>query len=221
MAAGAKTRPLPAGSLLVALCAAFGCQTIQRPTLPSIQPPAPAFQPSVEHSVGEFTYVMNTNDPKPSTLDGKLLSKEIMRAWKERGYIREERFVENGKFTGKADYNLTISGGQHNEASFWAQVLSALTLMFVPYTVTQHYDLQYVLEDVHSGATYLAAVEETDESQVELFLLVTFPLASQGHRSTMQAMGDHLYDQFYRLGAFQKPPAAPVPQPDATEPARP
>ena len=84
MAAGAKPRPLPAGCLLVALCAAFGCQTIQRPTLPSIQPPAPAFQPSVEHSVGEFTYVMNTNDPKPSTLDGKLLSKEIMRAWKER-----------------------------------------------------------------------------------------------------------------------------------------
>jgi hypothetical protein len=219
MTAGAKLHSLPTACLLALVWTVTGCQTIERPMLPAIQPPPPGFQPSIEHSVGEFSFVMNTNDPKPSVLDGKLLSNEIMRSWKKRGYIREERFVKNGKFTGKADYQLTISGSQHNEASFWAQVLSALTLMFAPYTVTQHYDLRYVLEDVHSGATYLASAEEMDESQVELFLLVTFPLARRGHHTTMQRVGDHLYDQFYRLGAFQKPSAAPpVGEPNPEQP---
>jgi hypothetical protein len=197
--------------LSAALVSATGCQTLAGRKLPSIEPPAPSFQPSVEHSVGAFTYVMNSADPKPSTLDGKLLGNEVMRAWKERGYVRDERLVKKGEFSGTADYHLTLSGSQHNEVSFFAEVLSALTLMFAPYTVTQNYDLHYVLEDVHSGAKYTASVQETDQTQVQLFLLFTFPLAKRGHRDTMQRVGDHLYDQFYRQGAFQKgSPARPV-----------
>jgi hypothetical protein len=46
---------------------------------------------------------------------------------------------------------------------------------------------------------------------VELFLLFALPWAGRGQTETMQRMGDHLYDQLYRQGAFQvaaEPPTA-------------
>jgi hypothetical protein len=200
---------------LLALSCACGCQTLAGKMPPPIEPPAPTFQPSVEHTVGEFTFAMGGADMKPASLDGRLLANEIMRAWKERGYVRDAEFVESGAFTGRADYNLTLSGSQHNDASFWAELLNALTLMMLPYNVTQEYDLHYVLEDVKTGTTYRASIQGTDKTQVEIFLLVTLPIAQRGHDTTVQRMGAHLYDQLYRQGAFQRADEVPA-NPDQT-----
>src|SRR5262245_34053126 len=71
-----------------------GCQTFADGKLIAIQPPLPAVVPAVEHTVGEFTFTMGGGVAKPSTLDGKLLSQEIMKSWKKRGYIRSEEFVK-------------------------------------------------------------------------------------------------------------------------------
>lgn len=204
--------PISILGLIVALSCAGGCQTFAGRSLPPIEPPAPSSPVNVEHTVEEFTYAMGSADMRSSILDGKLLGSEIMHAWQERGYVGEAKFVKKGAFSGTADYHLTWSGSQRNEASFWAQVLSGLTLLMAPYTVTQHYDLRCVLEDVRSGATYSASVQESDRSQVEIFLLLTLPLAWRGHDTTVRAMGDHLYDQLRRQGAFQRE-ASPSPRP--------
>jgi hypothetical protein len=162
-----------------------------------------SFQPTVEHTVGEFTFAMGSNEPKPSTLDGRLLTKEIMQAWLRRGYITKAKFVDKGTaFSGSADYNCTLSGSQHSDASFWSELLSALTLMWLPYTVSHDYRLSYVIEDVRTGRTYRANVQGADKTQVEIFLLLTLPIAHRGHGEIVQRMADHLYDQLLSQGAF-------------------
>lgn len=84
------------------------------------------------------------------------------------------------------------------------QLINALTLSLVPYTITQRYDFEYVLEDVRSGAKYLALTQAWDKTWVEPFLILTLPFAGRGHRTTMQRVGDSLYDQFARQGAFAR-----------------
>ena len=74
--------------------------------------------------------------------------------------------------------------------------------MWVPYTVTHEYDVHYVLEDVRRGTQYSASVQGADETQVEIFLLLTLPIAFWGHNETIAGMADQLYQQFVAQGAF-------------------
>lgn len=82
------------------------------------------------------------------------------------------------------------------------QVINALTLSLIPYTITERYEFQYLLQDVHSGTRYSATVQASEKTWVEGLLVLTLPIAARGHRTAMQRVGDSLYDQFYREGAF-------------------
>jgi hypothetical protein len=194
--------------VLLVLDCATGCQTFPFKKLPAIEPPPASFQPRVEHAVSDFTFRMNSANPKTSTLDGRLLSNEIMRAWQQRGYITDATFVSGGSFSGSSDYRLTLGGSQHNVSNFWLELLNAITAMLYPYVVTREYDLHYVLE-TRSGMTYEATVQASDRSVVDLLFLLTLPFMHRGHDATVRQMGDHLYAQFYRQGAFQRPETTP------------
>jgi hypothetical protein len=181
-----------------------GCQTFTFRPLPPIEPPTASFQPRVEYAVSDFTFHMNEVEPKTSTLDGKLLSNEIMRAWEKRGYVSDATFVGTPEqFSSNAAYRLTVSGSQHNISNFWLEPLNAMTATLYPYVVTQEYDLHYVLE-THDGLTYEATVQASDRTVVDLVFLLTLPFKNCGHNTTVRRMGDYLYDQFYRQGAFQR-----------------
>ena len=180
--------------------------------LAPITPPLPDYKPSVEQTVGDFSFTLEGGKMVTSNYAGRLLNDGILGAWKERGYIREAHYVENAAFSGAADYNITLSGTQYGASSIGLQLLSGLTLFLVPYTVTQSYDIQYTLVDVKTGKKYSASVQESNETYFELFLLFTLPVAQRGQRQMMERMGDHLYEQLHRQGAFQRPadrPAAP------------
>jgi hypothetical protein len=118
--------------------------------------------------------------------------------------------VADGSFSGTAHYHLTLRGSQRGETSFWMQVLNAVTLSLVPYSVTQRYDFQYVLEDAHTGARYNAAVQASDKTWVKPLLVLTLPWYGRGPRETMTRVGDALYDQFRRQGAFVTRAGAPT-----------
>src|SRR5215470_11203964 len=168
-------------------------------------PPAPAsFQPAVEYTVADFKFALGGGDMTTSIFDGRELSTEIMRSWQRRGYVRSEQYVVDGSFSGTADYHLTLRGSQRGETSFTMQVINALSLSLIPYTITQRYDFRYVLEDVKSGAQYAATVEASDKTWVEPLLIFTLPFAGRGHLKTMRRVGDDLYDQFRRQGAFTR-----------------
>lgn len=201
-------------ALGLALFCTTGCvYTIAGTKLPPLTPPPPSFRPLVEHSVGDFAFTLEGGKMVTSSYAGSLLTKSIMASWKERGYVNEEKYVESRSFSRTADYNLTLNGTQYGESSIGMQILSGLTLFLIPYTVKQNYDIRYSVEDVKTGKMYSAAVQESDETIFELFLLFALPIGQRGHQDTVQRMGDHLYDQLYRQGAFQRAVESPTSSP--------
>jgi len=193
---------------LASLCASGCAYTTVGSKLGPITPPRPDFQPSVEHTVGDFSFTLEGGKMVTSNFVGRTLNESIMGSWKDHGYIRDAKSVESGAFSGKADYQVTLSGSQYGESSVAMQLLCGLTLFLVPYTVTQSYDIQYTLQDVAAAKTYSASVQESNKTYVELFLLVTLPFAARNQNAMLARMGDHLYDQLYRQGAFRRTAAA-------------
>lgn len=175
-----------------------GCYTVAGGTLPPLAPVAPAQPPDVEHTVGAFTFRLGGGEPKPSFFDGQQLSNEVIEVWKQRGYIQGGQFVEGGAFSPSSTWRLTLNGSLQGDVSFWLEVLNALTLTLLPYRVTQHYDLQYVLEDVQTGKVYEAKVQESEQTWVDGILILALPFAQRGHHAAVERMAEHLYDQLSR-----------------------
>ena len=182
-----------------------GCAYITEGTkLGPITPPAPtSFQPDIEYTVGDFSYTLEGGKMVTSNFMGKQLNEQILDKWKDRKYIHDYKYVESSAFTGKADYDLTLSGSQYGDSSIGMQILSGLTLFLVPYTVTQSYDLQYTLSDVKTGKKYTSSIEESNKAYAELFLIFALPFAVNNQQTMFERMGDHLYNQLYQQGAFQ------------------
>ena len=132
---------------------------------------------------------------------GRLLNDEILARWKQKAYIAEHEYVPSSNFTGKADYNLTLSGSQYGDSSVAMQILSGLTLFLIPHSVDTRYDIEYTLQNVKTGATYSAAVKDSYETWFELLLVVVAPF-SRGAANTWNNMADHLYEQLQTQGAF-------------------
>jgi hypothetical protein len=200
------------GGVLLALAAlATGCITSAGGNLPPITPESAPIRPDLEQTVGDFEFTLEGGKMITSNKAGRLLNDEILKRWQKRGYISSQTYVESSGFTGKADYNLTLSGSQYGESSIGMQILSGLTLLLLPYSVDTKYDVQYVLEDVKTGEKFSAAVEDSYKTTVELLLFVAAPIATRGQSKTMDAMADHLYEQLRRKGAFGAPAAQPTP----------
>lgn len=199
--------------ITIAATALTGCvYTTEGTKLSSITPPLSEFRPVVEHSVGDFSFTLDGGKMVTSNTVGKALTQQLAKSWKDKKYVSEEKFVGDKKFSGKADYNVLLSGTQYGESSIGMQILSGLTLFLIPYSVTQHYDIQYTLNEPKTGKSYSASVQEANKTYVELFLLFALPFSQSGQHTMIERMGDHLYDQLHRQGAFQKSkPAATVP----------
>lgn len=193
-------------TLLVSLTTG-GCAyiTMGRKLAP-ITPPRPGFQPAVEYTVGDYSYTLEGGKMTTSEYAGHALSEVILESWKEHAYIRDFRHVEAGAFTGTADYEITMSGSQYGASSVGMQIVSGLTLFLLPYSVAQSYDIQYTLRDRSSDTKYSASVQEANDAYVELFLIFALPFGLMNQHATMARMADHLYDQLYRQGAFQRSP---------------
>lgn len=189
------------------LLATSGCVVVPR-RAPIVPPPAaPAHAPRVEHTVGDFRFALGGAEPERSTLAGGILSDEIMAAWERRGFVRDPERVDADELSGSADYVLTLSGTQHNQTSFWAQLVNALTVMVVPYSVTQQYALHYELAEVHGDRRWRATVRDADRTWIGLLVIAGLPVMERGHREVVQRMSDKLYAEFRRQGAFEPSPA--------------
>ena len=47
-------------------------------------------------------------------------------------------------------------------------------------------------------------MQASDRTFVNLLLLLALPVVRCAHDAAIRQMGDHLYDQFYHQGAFQR-----------------
>ncbi len=188
--------------LLLVVASSTGCITIAGGQLPAIQPTPPSVRATVEETIGDFQFTLEGGKMITSNKAGRLLNDEILSRWKKRGYIAEHTYVPSSQFTGKADYNLTLSGSQYGDSSIIMQILSGLTLYLIPHSVETWYDIQYTLENVKTGAKLSAAVEDSHATWFELFLIVASPFSMRGVSKTWDSMADHLYEQLHGQGAF-------------------
>jgi len=191
-------------SLLLPICLLSGCAYMTEGTkLGPITPPSNSMQPVIEETVGDFAYTLEGGKMVTSNYAGKLLNEQILNKWKDRKYIRDYKYVESSAFTGKADYNLILTGSQYGNSSIGMQIVSGLTLFLFPYTVTQNYDIVFTLTDVKTGKKYTGSIEESNKGYIELFLIFAFPFGVHNQQEMFERMGDHLYNQLYQQGAFQ------------------
>lgn len=205
------SRAILSFTLFIALSCSIGCAyTVAGKKLETISPQKPTYLSTIEHTVGDFAFSLEGGKMVTSNHAGHLLSDGIMASWKARGYVDSIKYVEGGSFSKTADYNLTLSGTQYGESSIAMQLLSGITLFLLPYSVTHNYDIQYTVDEVKTGKKYSVAIQESDEVYVELFLLFTLPFAGDGHQETLQKIGDHLYDQLSRQGAFKSIVNTPI-----------
>jgi len=191
-----------AASLLLLVASSTGCLTIAGGGLPAIQPTAPSVRATLEETVGDFNFTLEGGKLVTSNKAGRLLNDQLLARWKKQGYIAEHTYVAASQFTGKADYNLTLSGSQYGESSVAMQILSGLTLFLIPYSVDTRFDIQYTLENVKTGAKFSAGVEDSYKTWSELLLFVAAPFSMRGASKTWNSMADHLYEQLRAEGAF-------------------
>ena len=194
-------RALAAGLWLM-IAAGTGCITIAEGRLPAIQPSAPSQPGTLEDTVGDFAFTLEGGKMITSNKAGRLLNDALLERWKQQGYIAKHESVPSGEFTGKADYNLTLSGSQYGESSIAMQILSGLTLFLIPHYIDSRFDVQYTIENPKTGAKYSAGVEDAYTQWSELFLLLALPWSGRGASATFDAMADHLYEQLRAQGAF-------------------
>lgn len=206
-----KIRELVAapGKLLMLLtyCAiallSSGCITMAGGQLADIEvQPLEIPPPSVEQTVGDFSFHLDGGKMVTSNKAGREVNKIILDRWKKRGLIASETYVESSRFTGNAEYNLTLAGHQEGESSVVMQFLSGLTLFILPYWVNTQFDLVYSLEHVRSGKTFEAKASDNYRTITQLLLFPIAPFAMGGLLRTHGRLADHIYQQFTEQGAF-------------------
>jgi len=181
-----------------------GCITVAGKQLPPLQVgiAAPTVAPSLEETVGNFSFHLDGGKMITSNKAGRIINDEILKVWKRRGYIESSKYVKSSEFTGGADYNLTLSGSLDGKSSILMQILSGLTLLVIPHWVEQRFEIQYTLEDARTREKYGASVEESYTQWSELFLIFALPWSEKGSGASFEAMADHIYDQLRSQGAF-------------------
>ena len=187
---------------LLTAVAASGCLMVGRSAPPPPAPPAPPVGPRIEYTLGDFTFQMNERDPIRSHFDARLLGAEIFDHWEQRGYVSDAERVDADEFSPEAAYHVTFSGSVHAESSFWAELLDALTLMLVPYSVTNRYDLQVAVQPSAGGAPVVASAQSADKTWIGLLLVLGLPFVERGHDEEMARLADALYAQLAAQGAF-------------------
>lgn len=179
-----------------------GCITSAGGHLAPIAPSKPAAPPTIQYTVGDFEFTLEGGKMITSNKAGRILSDEIFKSWQKKGYISGFSYVESGKFDPSSQHRLTLSGSQYGESSILAQIFSGLTLLVIPYTVDTKYDIQYTLEMVDAGLRCSAEVADSYHTTIELLLMFAAPIAGRGQQQTMDAMGDHVFEQLARECGF-------------------
>lgn len=164
----------------------------------------------VEQTIGDFSFHLDGGKMITSVKAGRTVNDMIMGRWREQGLITSATYVKSSRFSGNADYNLTLGGHQEGESSIALQVLSGLTLFLLPYSVDTQFDLVYTLEHVETGRTFEAKTADNFRTIVGLLLLPITPFAMGGSARTYDRLADHLYNQLAAQAAFD-PDSWPAP----------
>lgn len=198
---------LPIALVLAAF--ASGCVTVAGNQLRDVERAIPAEVPRVEQTIGDFSFHLDGGKMITSIKAGRIFNDEVLTRWKKWGYVRSQTYVKSGKFTGNADYEITLSGNQNGESSIFLQVLSGLTIFVIPYYVDTELDAVFEMKDRRTGKVYKAEAADHFNTVISLILLPVSPFAQGGRTKTWDRIAANLHEQLKQQGAFAQGPAGP------------
>jgi len=172
--------------------------------LAELEPIEPMVSPRIETTVSsDYKYDINVMQVITSNKDGRMVNDRIIDIlWTDNDYIADSTYVKLGEFSGNADYNLTISGKHTVDSSTAMQILSGLTLLLIPSSVNEDFDLIYTLENVSTGKVYTASAKETMSTTMWILFLPALPFSLIGSLNTVEHISEHIYQDFVKQGAF-------------------
>jgi hypothetical protein len=179
-----------------------GCMTFSGDRLSELEPITPKNTPFIEESIGDFTMHLDGGKMVTDNKAGRVINDIILENWKESNYISGFNYVPKQKFTGNAEYNLTLRGHQEGKSSVFMQVISGLTLFIIPNNMNTSYDLIYELEEVKTGKKYTTEVSEDMTTTQWLLFFPAFPFSFIGASNTYERLSEHAYQDFVKQGAF-------------------
>ena len=195
---------LSAASLVIVLALInTGCMSFSGDKLTELKPIKPKVTVAIEESVSQsFNFHLDGGGMMTSNKAGRNINDAILDEWKSQNYISNYDYVPLEKFSGKADYNLTLKGSQIGDSSVAMQVISGLTLLIIPHFVDTTYDLEYVLKNVKTGKTYTAKATDSFSMMWWLFYFPACPVSMLGYFNTVDRISEHVYQDFVKQGAF-------------------
>ncbi|TXK93167.1 hypothetical protein BMR05_13645 [Methylococcaceae bacterium HT4] len=179
-----------------------GCMTFSGDRLSDLNPIIPKRSPSIEESVGDFTMHIDGGKLITNNKAGRIINDSILDNWKKNNYISDFTYVPKEKFTGNAEYNLTLKGHQEGNSSIVMQILSGLTLFVIPNSVDISYDLIYELEEVSTGKKYTTKVSEDVAVTHWILFFPALPFSLIGSFNAFERLSEHAYQDFDEQGAF-------------------
>ncbi len=194
-----KKSPLLLSIILILLT---GCMTFSGNNLADLKPINPMVSPFIEESVGDFTFHLDGGQMVTDNKMGRLINNAILEKWKDKKYISDFKYVKNEKFSGNAQYNLTLKGHQEGDSSVFMQFISGLTLLIIPHTIDTTFDLVYELEEVKTGNKFLVEVSDSIYNFNWLLFFPALPFAFSGADTTYDRLAEHTYQGFVNQGAF-------------------
>ena len=172
--------------------------------LSDVVPNASTVKPSIEQTVGDFSFHLDGGKMVASIKIGRQLNDEILGRWKKSEFIADHKYVKSSEFSDSSVFQLTLSGHQEGESSIFLQIISGLTLTAIPYSVNSKMDLRYSLKNSESGCVFEAGVSDSYNTVVGLLLLPISPFAQGGRKRTFDRISNNLYVQLATQGAFEE-----------------
>lgn len=182
----------------------IGCITTAGNQLTDTDPKAGVVSPSIEQTVGDFSFHLDGGKMVTSNKMGRELNDEILGRWEKSGFIVDHRYVKSSGFSDSSIFRVTLSGHQEGESSIALQIISGLTLTVIPYSVNSKMDLGYSLENSESGCVFEASASDSYRTTVGLLLLPISPFTQGGRKRTFDRISNDLYAQLATQGAFEE-----------------
>jgi len=188
--------------VLLAAVASQGCMYFNGEELPRREGPETiADPPVVTFEIGEVKLLRN-GEPSQQSAES-IGSRELantLRIWESRGLIRD--WGRRTELSALPDYSLALTGSQNEEGSVLAAYVTGLSLYLVPSSTTWHYDWQFVLTDLRSGASYRVPVERSASVWVHAVFLPVLPFGSLGQYNGHRDQALYVYTELEKQGAF-------------------
>jgi len=142
---------------------------------PKFEISSPEHSYDIETAVTDFKAHLDGGKMATSHFFGRVEQSSVVNQWKSAGVVDRETFQKGETWSGNADYEIVLTGSQQGKSSVGMQVLSGLTLMIIPYSVDQTYDITIKRRDVKTGEVKTASAKYRYYQLVSILHLPFFP----------------------------------------------